>query len=166
MRKLSVLFVLAVVFAVSQTVFAKEMKVGVVDVFEVFNEYEKTKDYDKSLDEKRVKKESVLSEKKAEIEKLQSKMSVLNEEEKQKQSEQLMSAVRDYKNLEREAFIDLKKERDEKMKEIVEDINDLVKDYAKKNEFSLIINENAVLYNDASYDITAEILKLMNKTKK
>ena len=166
MRKLSVLFVLAVVFTISQTVLAKEMKVGVVDVFEVFNEYEKTKDYDKSLDEKRVKKEAVLSEKKAEIEKLQSKMSVLNEEEKQKQSEQLMTAVRDYKSLEREAFIDLKKERDEKMKEIVEDINDLVKDYAKKNEFSLIINENAILYNDTSYDITAEILKLMNKTKK
>ena len=163
MRKiLSLLVVVSLLLAMPGVSFAKELKIGYVDIFEVFNEYNKTKEYDKVLEKEKGKEEKKLEKKKGEIEKLQNKLSLLNESEQTKEVAKLENAVRDYRETERSAFVDLRKQRDEKMKEIIEDIDVVVKDYAKKNKFDLVINENAVLYGINAFDITAQILKEVN----
>ncbi len=163
MRKfLSLLVVVSLLLTMPGVSFAKELKVGYVDIFEVFNEYKKTQEYDKALESEKGKEEKVLERKKSEIEKLQSKLSLLNEDQQLKERGKLEDAVRDYRETERSAFIDLRKQRDEKMKEIVEDIDAVIKEYAKKNGFDLIINENAILFGSNTYDITAQILKEVN----
>ena len=54
--------------------FAQNLKIGYVDVFEVFREYEKTKDYDKILENKKKAKEKELEKKRNEIKKMQDKL--------------------------------------------------------------------------------------------
>ena len=73
-----------------------------------------------------------------------------------------MQAVKDYKEMEWEIFTDLKKERDEKRKELIEDINGVIEEYAKDNGFDLIFYENAILYGQKSIDVTSQVLKLIN----
>ena len=51
----------------------------------------------------------------------------------------------------------------EKMKEIVEDIDKIVEEYAKQNGFNLVVNSNAILYGEETMDITSQILKISNK---
>ena len=131
-----------------------DLKIGYIDIFKVFNDYEKTKEYDAKLEKKKNAAEKELEEKKAAIEKLQNKMSLLKKEEKAKKEEELSKEVKEYRDLEREVFTDIKKERDEKMKDIVEDIDKIVKDYAKKKGFDLVVNSNAVLYGAKAMDIT------------
>ncbi|UCD15035.1 MAG: OmpH family outer membrane protein [Candidatus Omnitrophota bacterium] len=143
-----------------------DVKIGYVNVFGVFDKYSKTKDYDKDLEKIKERKEESLDRKKDEIEKMQSKLNLLKPEEQEKKQKEVAEAIEDYRNLEREIYIDIKKDRDEKMKEILEDINLVVKDYAKKNKFDLIINENAVLYGTKVMDITSDILKIMNERYK
>jgi len=160
----SFLIVLGVASSFCFSGFCEDLKIGYVDIFEVFNDYKKTKEYDKTLEGKKEKAEKQLNAKKGTIEKMQKKLSILKEEEKAKEQEKIAKEVKQFQELERKSFIDIKKARDDKMKEIVEDINKVIEDYAKKNGFSLVVNENAVLYGEKVMDITADILKIANKT--
>ncbi len=160
------LLVFAVIMSFSSTCFSKDLKIGYVDIFKVFNDYEKTKDYDKKLEKKKNDVEKNLEAKKTVIEKLQNKMSLLKENKKAKEEEKLKKEIQEYREVEREAFTDIKKERDEKMKNIVEDIDKIIEDYAKKNDFDLVVNSNAILYGAKTMDITSQILKISNKKYK
>ena len=162
----SFLLVLAMVTSFSLTSFSKDLKIGYVDIFKVFNEYEKTKEYDANLEKKKEQAEKELDSKKEVITKLQSKISLLKEKDREKEQKKISEEVKSYRELEREAFTDIKKERDTRMKDIVEDINEVIKDYAKKNGFDLIINETSVLYGDKIMDVTSDILKISNKSYK
>ena len=160
---LGCLLVVAMTMSFSPVCFAKDMKIGYVDIFKVFNDYEKTKEYDEKLEAKKDVAEKKLEKKKEAIMKFQGKLDLLKEGEKAKEEEKLSKELKEYRDLEREAFTDIRKERDEKMKDIVEDIDKIIKDYAKKNGFNLIINSNAVLYGAKAMDVTDEILKISNK---
>jgi outer membrane protein len=167
MRKLLVCaVVLGLLSPISFTVFSKELKIGYVDVFKIFNEYEKTKEYDKKLEEKKNTAEKDLEKKKESLEKMQTKLDVLKAEEKTKEQAKITDAVKEYRELERKTFFDIKKERDDKMKEIVEDINKIIEDYAQKNGFDLIVNQNALLYGAKVMDITTTILDIANSKYK
>ena len=165
-RLVSFLLVLVMITAVSLTSFSKDLKIGYVDIFKVFNEYEKTKEYDSKLEKKKERAEKELDSKKETITKLQNKMSLLKEKDQKKEQKKISKEVKAYRELEREAFTDIKKERDTKMKDIVEDINKVINNYAKENGFDLIINETSVLYGDKIMDITSDILKISNKRYK
>lgn len=160
------LIAIGVMTSFALTSFSKDLKIGYVDIFKVFNEYGKTKEYDKTLEVRKQKVEKQLKEKKNTLDKMQKKLSILKESEKAKEQEKIAKVVEEYRDLERTAFIDIKKARDTKMKEIIEDINKIIDDYAKKHKFNLVVNENAVLYGDKAMDVTSDILKIANKKHK
>ncbi len=163
-KSLVYLLILGVVLSFTCNSFAQDLKIGYVDVFGVFNEYDKTKDYDATLEKKKGEIEKKLEGKKKDIEKMQSKLELLNEGEKVKEEEKIMAKVKAYRDLERSAFTDIKKARDEKMQEIVEDIRKVIKEYAKQEKFNLIISENSVLYGDDNViNITDRVLKISNQ---
>jgi len=163
-KGLVILLSLGVMLSFVCSGFAQDLKIGYVDVFEVFNEYDKTKDYDATLEKKKEGIEKKLEAKKKDIEEMQSKLELLNEGEKEKETEKIMAEVKDYSAFERSAFMDIKKARDEKMQEIVEDIRKIIKEYAKKEKFNLIISENSVLYgDDMIINISKNILTIANQ---
>ncbi|MDD4908927.1 MAG: OmpH family outer membrane protein, partial [Candidatus Omnitrophica bacterium] len=56
---------------------------------------------------------------------------------------------------------ELRKDRDEKMKEILKDIEKAVSEYAKKEGFTLVLNDRVLVYQDKSMDITEPVLKIL-----
>ncbi|MDP8289419.1 MAG: OmpH family outer membrane protein [Candidatus Susulua stagnicola] len=160
------LIVAIVIMSFSSTCFSKDLKIGYVNIFTVFDDYEKTKDYDQELEVMKTAAEKKLKIKKEAIEKLQNKLGLLKDSEKVKEEAKLEEEVNEYRDLEREIFTDIKKERDDKMKDIGDDITEIVKDYAKDNNFDLIVNGSTVLYGAKTMDITNEILKVSNKNYK
>lgn len=142
--------------------FAAEIKIGYVDVFQVFSEFEKTKEYDKMLEDKKTGEEKKLEVKQTELKKMQEKLSLLKDKEQEKEKEKFATAVKNFRDSEQQIFDALKKDRDTRMKEIVDDINKVVDDYAVKNGYTYIITKNALLYGDKNQDLTAEILKIVN----
>tara|TARA_B100000315_G_C14518789_1_gene560523 strand:+ start:66 stop:578 length:513 start_codon:yes stop_codon:yes gene_type:complete len=148
------------------TAYSKDLKIGYVDILKVFNDYEKTEEYDSKLEEKKGGIESKLETKKGEIEKIQKKLSLLKEDEKKKEEEKIEKEVREYRELERKAYIDIKKERDDKMKEIFDDVTKIIETYAKKHKYDLIVDKTAVHYGKKVMDLTSEILKIANKDYK
>ena len=81
MKKLSIVVLALLLLATFSSVsFARDLKLAYVDVFGLFNEYEKTKEYDKALEKRKSLKEKELESEKKKIEKMQNKLSLLKNE--------------------------------------------------------------------------------------
>ena len=86
----------------------------------------------------------------------------MSEAEKAKEREKIENSILDLKRCCQVAE-DLQKERADKMKLLVADVDKIIADYAKKGGFTLIVNKTAVLYADGSMDITKDIINIANK---
>ncbi|MFO8053081.1 MAG: OmpH family outer membrane protein [Candidatus Omnitrophota bacterium] len=164
MRKfLGIIVAAVVVLSFSVCGFAKDLNIGYVNTIEVFNEYQRTKEQDKQLEEKKEKVKEGLEAKEKEIQNIQSKLEVLKEGKKKAEEAKLQKKMQEYRDMRQKELTDIKKERDEMMKDIIADIEQTVEDYAKKNNYDLIVNGNSVLYGAKSKDLTNKILKIINK---
>ena len=162
MRRLALVVTLvAVVVSFNLPCFAENMVY--IDLFEVFTKYKKTEDYDKVLEEQQNEKEKDLEVLKDEIGKLQEEFNLLKESEKEKKKEEIETKAGDFDSKRREAFLDLKKDRDEKMKEILKDIEEVVENYARKKKYTMVFKKAAVAYGDSKLDKTDEIIDILNK---
>ncbi len=167
MRKFfSILLAVGLSFSFATGSFAKDLKIGYVNTIEVFNEYQRTKDQDKQLEVKKEKAQETLEAREKEIQKIQNRLEVLKEGEREKEAEKLRTKMEEYRDIRQKEFTDIKKERDEMMKKIIDDIDQTVSDYAKKNNYDLIVNGNSVLYGQKQLDLTDTILKIINKKYK
>jgi len=162
-KSLLVLVAAAMALAFSGGAFAKDMKVAYVDVFKVFNDYKKTQDYESSLKVKQERQENRLKEKQDEIKQMQGKLDLLKEDEKAKERDKIENMAIDLQRDARKVAEDLQKERADKMKSLVADVDKIIAAYAKKNGYDLIVNKTAVLYADNSMDITGDITGIANK---
>ena len=169
MRK-SIAILTAVLFAaglfvgpVCEKVFAKELKIGYVDLAKVFDEYKKTKDAEKLLEEKGKSKEADRTKMIDEVKKLKDEQALLSEKakaEKQGAIDTKIKALQDYDTKTRN---DLMKERNDMLGGIMKDIEKVVNDYAKASGYDLVLNSRMLLYGSDQYDLTVDVLSKLNK---
>jgi outer membrane protein len=137
-------------------------KIGYVDLSSTFDKYEKTKVYDESLASVQGVKEKELEKIAGEIKAIEDKMSLLSEKEKASKQQEMEAKNKKLKDMSQQIALDLRKERDEKLKEILQDIEKIVQSYAQKNGFDFILNDRVLLYGAASADVTQDIIDLLN----
>lgn len=159
---LTILVAVGIAIALAGGASAKDLKIGYVDVMKVFDEYKKTKEYDKTLEVQKTAEEKKLEAKKNEIEAAQKKLDVLKDKDAEKAKENLGKMISEYRTLEKDVYMSLKQQRDDKMKEIIEDIDKVIKEYAKKNGYDLILNENTILFGAETMTLTETVLKEVN----
>lgn len=141
-------------------------KVAYVDLSRLFSEYNKTKDYDKSLANKQSVYEAERDKKVGDVKQLQDKMNLLSDKEKESKKPDLDKKFASLQEFDRQKQTDLRKEQDEKMKEILKDIEEAVKEYAQKEGYSLVFNDRVLVYQDKSLDITDKVVGILNKVYK
>lgn len=161
-KGLTLVLLLGVFMAVTAASYAKEVKIGYINVLEVFDNYKKTESYDKQLEKLQDDKQKPFKDMAEDLKKLQDKMEMVKDSEKEALQKQLKEKATVYQKKEKEAFAELKGERDKKMKEIIDDINATVKKYAKEKNYDFILNETMVVYGDDSTNITKTILDTLN----
>lgn len=152
-------------FILSGAVQAAE-KFAYVDLSRIFSEYNKTKDYDKVLGKKEDVYTAERDEKVEEVKQFQEKMNLLSEKEKEVKKTDLEARIKTLQDFDREKQTDLRKEQDEKMKEILKDIEDVIKKYSEKEGFTLVFNDRVLVYQNKSLDITDKIIEILNKQYK
>jgi len=148
---------------VCEKAFAKEIKIGYVDLAKVFEEYKKTKDSEKTLEEKGKAKEAERAKMIDEIKKLKDEQALLSEKaktEKQGPIDTKIKALQEYDTTTRNALV---KERNDALGGIMKDIEKVVNDYAKASGYDYVLNSRMLLYGSDQYDLTAEILSRLNK---
>jgi Skp family chaperone for outer membrane proteins len=141
-------------------------KFGYVDLSRSFSEYGKTKDYDKVLGDKEAAYTADRDQKIADIKQFQDKMNLLSDKEKETKKTELETKVKALQDYDRQKQADLRKEQDEKMKEILKDIEDAVKKYSEKEGYTMVFNDRVLVYQTKDMDITDKILEILNKNYK
>ncbi len=138
-------------------------KFAYVDLTKIFSEYGKTKEYDKVLGDKQTAYESERDKMVDEIKRFQDKMNLLSDKEKAAKKGDLENKVKNLQEFDRQKQGDLRKEQDERMKELLKDINEAIKQYAEKEGYSMVFNDRVLVYQDKSLDITAKVIEIVNK---
>jgi len=124
MRKVAlVLLGVFFVLAIAGAAFAAE-KLGYVDLSRAFSEYKKTKDYDKVLGDKESSYTSERDKKVDEVKKFQDKLNLLGDKEKKAKEAEMEAKVKALQEFDRQKQTDLRKDQDEKMKEISNAVKD------------------------------------------
>lgn len=137
-------------------------KLGYVDLSRLFDEYYKTQDYDKTLESKHKGFEDTRNEKIESIRESQGKLGLLNEEKKTELEEEIEKMKADLLEFDRQKKADLTKERNEKIREILLEIENEVSAYAEKEGFAMILNDRVLVYGNQTIDVTEKILEKLN----
>lgn len=169
MKKIVVLLT-AVFFAaglfvgpVCEKAFAKELKVAYVDLAKIFDEYKKTKDSEKVLEEKGKGKEGERAKMVDEVKKLKDEQGILSEKAKAEKQGAIDTKIKALQEYDTKTRNDLMKDRNDMLAGIMKDIEKVVSDYAKANGYDIVLNSRMLLYGSDQYDLTSEILTRLNK---
>ena len=158
-----VLMVLAVVMFTTVGAHAQAaLKIGYVDLSRLFDEYGKTKDYDAVLEKQHTAYQTERDKRVTKIKDAQGKLSLLKDAEKAKLEQQMEKDRTDLLEFDKGQQTELKKQRDDKIREILTEIEKVVKDYAQKEKFTLILNDRVLIYGGQELNVTEPILKVLN----
>ncbi len=141
---------------------AVEGKIGYVDLAKIFDDYQKTKEFDKSLEAKGAKKQAERDKTVAEIKKLRDEAELLSakaKEDRQAQIDEKIKTLQDFDRTTRDA---LRKERDAMVRDILKEIEAVIQDFGKKQGYSFIFNDRVLVFKTESGDLTAQVSKALN----
>ncbi|MBS0289093.1 MAG: OmpH family outer membrane protein [Proteobacteria bacterium] len=139
------------------------LKIGVIDMRTIVNTapqakeaMEKLKKEFKAREEKIVSSEKALKEK---AEKLQRNGAIMSEAEKGKLESEVLADQRKLQHLQTEFREDATIRQQEEMKKLMDKINHVVDDIAKKEKYDLIIHKDVVPFAAKTVDVTDKVLK-------
>jgi outer membrane protein len=167
MRFLKILVVLSfvVTLAVSTAFAQKQEKIGFVDLSRLFDEHHKTADYDKVLEARHQEFEKERNTKIEKIQESQGKLALLNADKKAELEAEIEKMKADLLEYDRQQKTTLTKERNEKIREILLEIEQQVSGYAEKEGYDIILNDRVLIYGNPAKDLTDEILTTLNAGK-
>ncbi len=137
-------------------------KVGYVDLARVFDEYVKTKEFDKSLESKGVQKQAERDRLVNEVKKLRDEAELLSakaKDDKQVQIDEKIKALQDFDRSTRDA---LRKERDAMVRDILKEIEAVIQNFGKSQGYTFIFNDRVLVYKSEGSDLTPQVIKVLN----
>jgi outer membrane protein len=138
-------------------------KFAYVDLTRIFSEYGKTKDYDKVLTSKENAYNTEREKKLSEIKQLQDKINLLSDKEKETKKPDFDAKIKGLQEFDRQQQTELRKDQNDKMKDILKDIEGVVKQYAEKEGYTMVFNDRVLVYQNKSMDITDQVIQILNK---
>lgn len=140
-------------------------KFAFVNLARAFSEYSKTKDFDKALTEKENTYTAERDKKLADLNSLKDKFSLLSDKEKDAKKSELENKAKSIKDFITQKEDSLRKEQEDKMKEVLKDIEAAVKTYSEKEGYTLVFNDRVLVYQSKTMDITDKVIDILNKKK-
>ncbi len=140
--------------------------IAYVDVAEVFDNYQKTKDQDLSLKNVGEQKEKERATLVKAARQLEDEMSLLAKDARQQKQEQLIEKKRQLEDFDREIRRQLGESREKVVREIFQDIDATIAEYGKAKGYDFILNDRVLLYRNQTLNITKAILEELTKKYK
>jgi outer membrane protein len=142
-----------------------EAKIGFVNLSQIFDSYEKTKVFDADLqkesDSKRVQREALV----AAVKKLRDEVELLAPEAREEKQRQMDQKVQELQAFDRDARLTLRKKRDEMIREILKQIDDVVQAYGKEKGYDYIYNDRVLVFKKDQADLSKDIIARLNAKK-
>ncbi|MFC1576365.1 OmpH family outer membrane protein [Candidatus Omnitrophota bacterium] len=164
MRRILVgIIALALSLSFATAGFAKEVKIGYVDMRKIFFEYKKTKEFNAELEKEDEKIKKEIEEKTQVIRKLRDEIDLLSERAKEQRQPELREKIRALEEFRRGKVDELLKKKEEMFQEIRENVMKVSSEFSKKNGYDIIFDEAMFVYSSDQYDVTDPILKQLNR---
>ena len=138
-------------------------KLGYIDLLKVFDGYSKTKEFEENLGRKEKEKSGERRKIVDEIRRLKDELELLTDKVKRDKQNLIDEKIKKLQNFDIATRDELTKQRDDMLRDILKEIDGVVSEYAKKEEYLFIFNSRFLIYGDETIDITDEIIKLLNK---
>jgi len=142
--------------------YAAAEKIGYVDLARVFDEYQKTKQFDKLLETKGASKQSERDKMVADVKKLRDEAELLSakaKDDKQAAIDDKIKALQEYDRSTRDG---LRRERDGMVRDILKEIEVVIQDFGKTQGYSYIFNDRVLVYKSEGGDLTSQVIKVLN----
>lgn len=137
-------------------------KIAYIDIGKLFDNYDKTKDQEKLLQQNGNQKQEARDKLVADIKKLKDEMELLSDKGKEQRQAQVDDKIKRLQEFDREAQAGLRQERDEMMRELLKEIERVVEEYGKANGFQMILDSRVLLYSESGLEVTDAVLKTLN----
>ncbi|MFH1867597.1 MAG: OmpH family outer membrane protein [Candidatus Omnitrophota bacterium] len=141
---------------------AADIKIGYVDVAAVFDSFDKTKDQDKILSDKSEQKQSKRNSMAESIRNMKNELELLSDKQKDKKQEDIQKEIGNLQDFDLQTKAELKRERDDMVRDILKEIDTTISEYSKKNDYGIVFNSRILVYAQEQYDITREIVNILN----
>ena len=144
-------------------------KMGIVDLQKALASTDSGKEAQKQYESEVKRLQSQLDGKKAEYEKMQQsyqkQKTSLNEKARAEKEEELSNTEKELKRTFQDSQDTLRRKNAQLVGDLVNKMKLVVEDYGKSNGYSVILDRagQGILYNDASTDLTDQIVKAFNK---
>ena len=148
-------------FGVSEGQAAGE-KIGYVDLARIFDEYQKTKEFDKSLESKGAQKQADRDKMVAEVKRLRDEAELLSAKAKEDKQAAIDEKIKVLQDFDRNTRDSLRRERDTMVKDILKEIEAVIQDFGKSQGYSFIFNDRVLVYKSEGSDLTAQVVKALN----
>ncbi len=143
------------------TAFA-EAKIGFINISQVFDSYEKTKQFDADLqkdsESKRAQREVLVNT----IKKLRDEVELMAPEAREDKQRQMDQKVQELQAFDRDARLALRKKRDDMIRDILKEIDDVIQAYGKEKGYDYIYNDRVLVFKKDQSDISKEIIDRLN----
>lgn len=163
-KSLMVVIAIFVVIALAvPATYAAELKIGYVDIRRAFYEYDKSKNAEQEFN---TMSENFQKERDAKIEELNKMrdegelLSDAAKAQKQREIEEKVLALQEFDRTSRQELVN---KRNEKFKEVVDDIQVVVEDLGKKEGYDYILDSRNIMYVKDGFDLTDKVLEKINK---
>lgn len=137
-------------------------KIGYVDMATVFDEYLKTKEFDKSLEAKGGQKQTERERMVNEIKKLKDEVELLSAAAKDEKQAVIDEKIKTLQEFDRSTRSALSKERDNMVRDILKEIEAVIQDYGKAQGYSFIFYDRALAYKSDNSNLTTQVIKVLN----
>jgi Skp family chaperone for outer membrane proteins len=145
---------------------ASDLKIAYVDLSKVFDSYQKTKEFDAILQKEG---EAFQKDRDGMVQKIrdaQSKLDLMKDEEKVKMQADIEKQKNDVVAFDKEKRAQLAKRRDEKVREILKEIQTIVNGIAKRDGYTFVLNDRVLIYGAPELNVTEEVMKTLNDSYK
>jgi len=171
MKRMMSFIVVCFITSLSVAAFAADSKLGYVDLQKALNLSDAGKTAKEQLAGRVKKYQDEINVKQEQLKKLKDELekqsSVLSESARGGKEKDYQQKLKDFQRFTKDAQDELQAKDEELTKKILEDLDKVVQEYGRKNGYTFIFirNEN-MLFADEKAEITEDILKLYNSTKK
>ncbi len=136
--------------------------VGYVNLSEVFDAYNKTKEFDANLqteaEEKRVERDAIVNS----IKSMRDELELLSAESRGKKQGEVDARVQELQAFDNDSRLELRRKRDTMIRDILKEIDDVIQEYGQKNGYDYIYNDRILLYKTDQSDLTEKITAILN----
>jgi len=143
--------------------FAKDIKMGYVDLRKAFYEYEKTKKLEKELNDISLEKQNKRDEQIKVLNNLRGEVEILQGEAKSKKQAELDKSLAELQKFDQEARKEIIDKKNNMFKIVIDDIKKIVEQIGEKEGYEYIFDSKDMMYANKKTDLTDIVIKKLNK---